>query len=270
MVDDLYAFNQLTSMGFSVYGGAFARTASQMAGQKDHSLNDLIADYDLLIIDIFDQRGTEKGWRKDLLKQIPIAVFDNFQPWSQEADLLLVLGLMLKSIEPEDSAFPEIISGLENTIIRREIRRLARQPRKKDIDLLVYLHDENHRYRFETFTSRTDFQIIVISSFVDNFPELLVRSRYFLSGFGTSFYEALYLESFPLCWPDSKAHQIDARKFYEKTGLPVQIFQSFADIKRDLLSVLQSDIELSVPVGDGTPHLVEALFGLVESFNQRD
>jgi len=270
MVDDVYAFKQLTNLGFSVYGGAFARTALQMAGQKSHSLNDLIADYDLLIIDIFDQRGAKKGWRKDLLKQVPIAVLDNCQLWAQDTDLLLVPGLMLKSIKSEDLALPEIVSGLGYTIIRREVRRFARQPRKKDIDLLVYLHDGNHRHQFETFASLTDFQIIVISSFADNFPELLARSRYFLSGFGTSFYEALYLESVPLCWPDSKAHQIDARKFYEKTGLPVQIFQSFADIKRDLLSVLKSDIELSVTVGDGTSHLVEALFGLVESFNQRD
>ena len=268
MVDDQYAFNQLTDLGFTVYGGAFARTPSLPAGQKTYSLNDSINNYDLLVVDIFDQRGPEKGWRKEVAKKIPIAVFDNFQPWSQEADLLLVPGLMLKSIKPEDLAFPEMISGLEYVIIRREIRRLTRQSRKKDIDLLVYLHDASHRHQFETYASQTDFQITIISSFADDFPELIARSRYFLSGFGSSFYEAIYLKTFPLCWPDSEEHLNDALNFYEKIGLPVQVLHSFAEVEDALFPILQSDSVLLPAIEDGTPRLVKALAELVKNFDQ--
>ncbi|MEA1921251.1 MAG: hypothetical protein U9N63_01195, partial [Pseudomonadota bacterium] len=270
MVDDTHAFNLLAGLGFTVYGGACARTASPMIGQKTHSLNDLIVDYDLLVVDIFDQRGAEKGWRKDLQKQIPIAVFDNFQPWSREADLLLVPGLMLKSINRDEQAFPKTISGLEYVIIRREIRRLARPSRKKDIDLLVYLHDANQRRQFEVFASKSGYRITVLSSFDNNFPTLLARSRYFLSGFGSSFYESLHLNTTPLCWPDSKAHLNDARKFYEKIGLPVKVLQSSADIEKVLLPVLQNDSVINPKIEDGTPQLVKILSELVENFKLDD
>jgi len=104
---------------------------------------------------------------------------------------------------------------------------------------------------------------MVLSSFADNFPELLVRSRYFLSGFGASFYEAIFLGAYPLCRPDSEAHMSDARNFYEKTGLPVQIFRSSDDIEKRLLPVLQRDIKLTIKVEDGTRRLVKALSDLV-------
>ena len=268
MVDDQYAYNQLADLGFTVHSGAFARAALQKTGQKTHSLNDLITDYDLLVVDIFDQRGAGKGWRKDLPKQIPIAVIDNFQPWSQEADLLLVPGLMLKSINPDDSVFPKTISGLENVIIRREISRLAWQPREKDIDLLVYLHAADQRRQFEAIASKTGCRITILSSFKNNFPELLARSRYFLSGFGSSFYEALYLDTYPLCWPDTEEHLNDVLNFYKKIGLPAQVLRSCVDGEGALFSTLQSD-SISLPaIEDGTPRLVNILAELVKNFDQ--
>ena len=114
MVDDQYASNQLTDLGFKVFWGAFARTVAQTTEQETCSLNELVNNYDLLVVDIFDQRGPEKDWRKEIATKIPIAVFDNFQPWSQEADLLLVPGLLVKSINSNDPVFPKTISGLEN------------------------------------------------------------------------------------------------------------------------------------------------------------
>lgn len=266
MVDDLYAFNLLADLGFTVHSGAFARTASPIAGQKTQSLNDLVMDYDLLVVDIFDQRGPKKGWRIDLLKQIPIAVFDNFQPWSQEADLLLVPGLMLKNIQSGELVFPEIISGLEYVIIRRKIRRLARPPRKKEIDLLVYLHDADQRRQFEVFAPKSGYRITVLSSFDNNFPLLLARSHYFLSGFGSSFYEALHLNTTPLCWPDSEEHLNDALNFYNKIGLPVQILRSFADVEDALFPILQSDSVVLPKIEDGTPRLVKILAAVVKNF----
>jgi len=268
MVDDQYAFNLLTSLGFTVFGGAFGRTAVSISGQKTYNRNDLINDYDLLVVDIFDQRGPEKGWRKNLLEQIPIAVLDNFQIWSQEADILLVPGLMLKEINFSEMAFPEIVSGLEFVIIRREIRRVVRQEKKKDIDLLVYLHNEYHRCQFDDYASQTDFRIFVISSFSEEFHELLARSHYFLSGFGAGFYEALYLKAYPLCWPDSEEHRNDALNFYNKTGLPVQVLDSFADVEDALFPTLQRSRVSFPAIEDGTPHLVRALAELVEDFDR--
>ncbi|MCD6429742.1 MAG: NTP transferase domain-containing protein [Deltaproteobacteria bacterium] len=263
MVDDQYAFNLLTEHGFNVFAGALGRTATALTGQKNHHLNDLVIDYDLLVVDIFDQRGPEKGWRKELAKKIPIAAFDNFQPWSQEVNLLLVPGLMLKNIDLDDPAFPKIISGLDYVILRREIRRLARPLRPKDIDLLVYLHDTNQRHQLETLAAKTGYRIKVLSSFDNNFPALLARSRYFLSGFGSSFYEALHLNTTPLCWPDSKAHLSDVRRFYEKIGLPVKVLQSSADIEKVLLPVLQNDSVINPKIQDGTPQIVKILAELV-------
>ncbi|MBN2809607.1 MAG: hypothetical protein JXR80_08975 [Deltaproteobacteria bacterium] len=266
MVDDRLALELLVEHGFIGFCGALGRKVNFLAGQKTFRINDLICDYDLLVIDIFDQRGPEKGWRQELAKKVPVAAFDNFQPWSLEVDLLLVPGLMLKNINLADPIFPKTVSGLDYVIIRREIRRLTRRPIKKDIDLLVYLHDAKLRHLFEALAAQTDYRIIVLSSFDNNFPTLLARSRYFLSGFGSSFYEALYLDTTPLCWPDSKAHLSDAHNFYEKTGLSVKVIQSLADIY-EVLMPLQKGRVFNPEIKDGTPHLVAALFELLESFN---
>ncbi|MCD6584204.1 MAG: hypothetical protein J7K96_00430, partial [Desulfobacteraceae bacterium] len=155
-------------------------------------------------------------------------------------------------------------------ILRRDILRLAWPPRKKNIDLLVYLHDANQRRQLETLASKTGYRITVLSSFDNNFPALLARSRYFLSGFGSSFYEALHLNTTPLCWPDSKAHLRDVRKFYEKIGLPVKVLQSSADIESVLLPILQNDSVINPKIQDGTPQIVKILAELVENFKLDD
>jgi hypothetical protein len=108
-------------------------------------------------LDIFDQRGPRAGWRSGIGKEKKCVVIENTQPWTNEADMIVLPNLLDKHPPdprrkirkmvwmPLKSVGPKVIGGEQFIILRNEIRRLASNLPPKAIDVLVYLHDREKR-----------------------------------------------------------------------------------------------------------------------------
>ena len=83
----------------------------------------------------------------------------------------------------------------------------------------MYLHDSAIADEVKKITESAKLTSHIINNANNNFPVLLAKSRYFLSGFGYSFYEALHLGTYPIALPLSDLHARDARTFYQAFGL---------------------------------------------------
>jgi len=263
VVDHPDAVERLTAMGFLVHWGAFGRPARPGAGSVPMSL-DRFDPFDLVIIDIFDQRGPEPGWREGLGISGRIAVVENFRPWSAEADMLIGPNVLGKGDNlPGESH--RILEGPSFLILRQEIRALQGMVVDKDLDLLAYLHDPGQREEVRKWVSQTGIVAEVPDGFSPDFTHKLARSRAYLSGFGTSFYEAVALRTVPLCWPDSDAHRADAERFYRWMGTAPSLVESIADLGGVWHRVGEGSPIAFPRIEDGTPRIVEALKKLAES-----
>ncbi len=266
VIDDTQTADLLTQKGLPFIWGAFAREANPAQGQNDPSLKELLPDYSLLVLDIFDQRGPTEHWREKLEAKLPIAVIDNRQPWAREADLIITPGV---TAEPVDNLLlassADHLSGVDYLILRREIRRELERKHKKELDLLVYLHDQQQRSAIEDFVLRQGLRAKILSNFTPEMPALMAQARCYLSGFGISFYEALTLGTQPVCWPDSAAHKRDALNFFQNLALPACLLSSPADLETQLLPLLRNKPQPLPQLHDGTPRLVAALASLVNN-----
>jgi len=277
VIDDEKAVSLVDDHGLRTIWGAFARVESNRQNNAGNlKLEEILLDFDLLLLDIFDQRGPAPGWRSKLSPRIPTVVMENLQPWANEADLIILPNLIgnkkakagyLTSRPPGEPDQPQstrIIGGRNYLILRRDIRR-AGNGHAKDIDLLVYLHDQNVKNDIAALTGELTINTEIVNGFDPRFPDLLARSKLFLSGFGISFNEALSLKTLPICWPDSSAHRTDAERFYHELNIPSYVVSSTAELADLILPLLESETLCSIPVEDGTPGIVQELTRLVQA-----
>lgn len=267
LVDDEQTAKLLTQRGLAFKWGAFARETNPRQGQTCPPLKELLSEYSLLVLDIYDQRGATIGWREELNAPLPIAVIDNRLPWAAEADLIITPGVTAETCDI--GVTPDAgnqLAGIDYLILRREIRRELGKNQVKELDLLVYLHDEKQRALVSDFASRYDLRAEILNSFSSEMPRLMAQARYYLSGFGISFYEALALGTLPVCWPDSKAHLRDVTNFYQCLAITPCILRSAADLETRLLPLLRSRLPLLPSLQDGTPRVIAALSALVENY----
>jgi spore coat polysaccharide biosynthesis protein SpsF len=277
VVDDEKATLLVKEHGLRAVQGAFARP--ERNGQNsagNFKLEGILTEFDLLVLDIFDQRGPKPGWRSKMSVNIPTMVLENQQPWAYEADLIVLPNMLGKEnvlrdhpesgsrIERHQGHTVKILGGSEYLILRRSIRQ-AKNDRCKDIDLLVYLHNENLKYEIADFGDEYMIKTEILNGFNPMFPDLMARSKLFLSGFGISFNEALALGTLPICWPDSEAHRRDAVRFYRELNLPEYIANSTAKLAHLIPSILQSEVCCPVSVEDGTPGIIDELALLVKA-----
>ena len=277
IIDDKKAMSLVEENGLRAIRGAFARP--ERNGQNNAGnlkLEEILADFDSLVLDIFDQRGPEPGWRSKMSISIPTMVVENLQPWAYEADLIVLPNLLGKEkvmAEHPDSGShsaryhgqaAKIVGGPKYLILRRSIRQ-AKNGQNKDIDLLVYLHDEALKNDVAAFADKHRVKTEILHGFNSRFADLLARSKLLLSGFGISFNEALALRTLPICWPDSKIHRKDALDFYRELNMPPYVVNSTAELADVVLPMLQTEARCSATVEDGTPGIIEELTRLVQA-----
>ncbi len=268
MVDDQEAMKILTSSGFMNHWGAFERTCREPNRGTSESMPSLLDSYHLAIIDIFDQRGPEPGWRKHFKPGIHYVVIENLKPWAFEANLIVLPNILEKN-RSVDTAIAHnqndrlsspkaarIIGGRHYIILRREIAQIASNLTDKDIDLLVYLQDGKKRVYFEQLIKKLPFKIEIIDAFDLNFPRILAKSKVFISAFGISFYESLALKTIPVCWPDSKAHHMDAEIFYRNLDMERLIIESPDDIRDVIYPLFDLEADDLAEIKDGTAAIV--------------
>ncbi|MCF6178005.1 MAG: NTP transferase domain-containing protein [Geopsychrobacter sp.] len=264
MIDDEKTADLLQKRGRSFVWGAFARQAKSTRNHVTTHINEHSSSYSLLLIDIFDQRGPEPGWRKKLPGATPISVMDNRRDWAAEADLIITPGVTAAPLSPAFSRTKIThICGAENIILRREIRRARAKSYAKNLDLLVYLHDPQKIASIKKFATDNQLRCTILDSFTKEMPRLMAQAHFFISGFGISFYEALVLNTTPVCWPDSNAHRNDALNFYRHFNLPDCLLASAADLEQRLLPLIKGPTPPRPQISDGTPRLVNRLARLV-------
>ncbi len=277
MVDDQEATNILTSSGFMARGGAFERPSREPNHGTYESLRMLLDSYHLAIIDIFDQRGPEPGWRNHFKTGIPCVVMENLKPWAFEADLIVLPNIIEKnrSIDTiighnqddgtSSTKRARIIGGKHYIILRREIAQIASDLPDKQIDLLVYLQDRKKRAYFDKLSQDLHFRIKIIDAFDVDFARVLAKSKVFISAFGISFYESLALKTIPVCWPDTKAHHMDAEIFYRKLNMERLIIESLDDIKDVILPLFDLKADDLAEIKDGTAAIVAEIAAMVKA-----
>lgn len=287
VVDDTGAERILQESGFRVEWGAFGRPA-RTAEDRQVTLLNTPPDCDLLLVDIFDQRGPAPGWRQGWGTSPAVVSIENAAAWAAETDLIL-FPTPLRSVEEvrerlqsaresetrwmeapraaaagvSRRAAPRILAGAEYMILRREIREAARKTGDRDLDLLVYLHDARQRAAITAeLAGQPGLRAEVPAAPVREFPSLLARAHVYLSGFGVSFWEALAVGTRPVCWPDTDVHRQDALRFYRWLGLPEPWLISAPSELAPVMERARGWDPLP-PVEDGTARVVQELAGLV-------
>ncbi len=157
------------------------------------------------------------------------------------------------------------MKGWEYIILRREIRRAQNQCQNKDLDILAYLHPIEQRDVVERFASHNNLEAFVVNGFTSDFPQLLARSRFFLSSFGYSFYEALALEAFPVVWPLSESHHNDCLVFYRRMGLLPIVIGKEEELETTLLSLLAGSEPECLAVEDGASSIIREIAGFLRT-----
>lgn len=223
--------------------------------------------FDLILLDIYHQRDLGTGWRQAFPPNAGVVVLDHSGKWTKEADLVIIPGVTFdKSIVSRRKEHPKVIAGNQYIILRREIRRGLNTHIKKDLDLLAYLYSPMQKRAVRNLAGRGGLKIHVIEAFNTDFPELLAKSRMFLSGFGYSFYEALALGTYPITLPLSKAHGTDAEKFYNRMGIPSGIMESIEDVETIVNGMVQQENTFELlKIEDGTPNIVEEIASLLKN-----
>jgi len=248
-----------------------SRLKAQGIADKDNSsafqIPKSLDPFDLIILDIYYQRDLGTGWRQGFPRNSKIVVLDHVGSWTKKADLIVVPGVTYnKSIFNQKKKRPRVIAGKQYVILRREIRRLYGKHIKKDIDLLTYLYSPDQKEAVRNLAHKNGYKVHVIEEFRTDFPELLSRSRMFLSGFGYSFYEALALGAYPITLPLSDTHEKDAMKFYDRLGIPSGVLGSVEEIENVLSKLAQKENRFeNQRIEDGTPRITEEIASLFKA-----
>ena len=250
LVDDNQARVIIETTGCKTHWGAFGRPARQNCDRQATTIESLFPAYDLLIVDIFDQRGPEIGWRPNISKEIKTVVIENCQPWFDNVDLIVLPNILDKHpcrpgasnhlADPDavKRVGPKVVGGEPFIILRNEIRQLASNLPPKEIDVLIYLHDFKRIDTIKKILIGPGIRVKVWGAFESGFAVELARARIFISGFGVSFNEALALKTWPACWPDSDVHRDDAARFYRYLDMDPLIIDSAEAIKKMILPLL--------------------------------
>ena len=263
-IDDKEAAQYLRQQGEKTVCTTFQRPNRAEHQSNTTDIATLLPEYDLLVIDIYDQRNIASGWRQKLDSPIPVAVIDNRLPWTAEADLLISPSVVVPIEQQHDhNRTGRHLHGKDYLILRREIRRLKQSPGEKNLDLLIYLHHQDQRLRLKKFAQKNNLNALILDNFTDDLPLHMAAAKLFISGFGISFYEALALGTFPVCLPDSQAHYKDALSFYKAFNLAPLILDPEQNMDNLILPLLQQNKRQIPMCEDGTPRIVSALSTLM-------
>jgi spore coat polysaccharide biosynthesis protein SpsF len=248
MVDDEHAAKVITDSGIRVFHGALERAPSQSLVS---ALTPSFEGYTACVLDIYCRRDLPSGWRKKFPQKTNLFVLNNAGVWADEADMTVVPEVCVCS--------PEFcrIGGTGYLIIRRAVRYAKEKGFAKDIDILAYLQVPEHIDSMKTIANELGMNILVVDGFAEDFATLLARSKFFVSGFGYSFYEALFLQCIPVTLPLSEAHLVAAEFFYREMGLPALIIDTAS--KHERWPKLACLPELSVTICDGTSRIVDEI-----------
>jgi spore coat polysaccharide biosynthesis protein SpsF len=275
LIDDQQAESIINKKGCKTWWGAFGRPANPNRGRDSSTVQRLACAYDLLVLDIFDQRGPRAGWRSGIGKEKKCVVIENTQSWTNEADLIVLPNLLDKhpprsssqnqkdGMDAPGSVGPKVIAGEQFIILRNDVRHLASNLPPKAIDVLVYLHDrEKREWLRDLLESLTATSKILDAFETEVWYVDLARARVFISGFGVSFNEALALQTVPVCWPDADVHRDDAARFYRHLGMEPLIIDSMANAEGMILAALDKQVNRPAPLQDGTPNIVAEIAAL--------
>ena len=267
VVDHEDAECYLQQQGEKTLWAAFQRPTREGGHSTTVNISAQLPEYDLLILDIFDQRSADPGWRQQMNSPIPVVVIDNRQPWVKEADLLISPSVTVSTFQQQSNDYSSHLHGKNYLILRREIRRQQLIKTAKNLDLLIYLHDQKQRKPLVEFAHEHKLTVESIDGFTDKLPQLMASAKLYISGFGISFYEALALGTLPICLPDSKAHHQDALQFYQAFGLQPLLLDPDQDMTSVIMPLLRQPLEQLPKCNDGSPAIVRALSNLVNGSN---
>lgn len=284
LIDDEGAAELLGKRGFRVILGAWERPSKAKTRSPNNyeQINEnLVNNYDLIILDIYGRRNIPSGWREKYNAAKPFVVLDNIRDWTNEANLIIIPGitgpvannnLIINKLSSKNKSrhHPKFLDGQNYIILRREIQRAQNLNLKKDIDILAYLHPLKQRKMVSRFVDHYNIKARVVNGFDPNFPQLLTRSRFFLGSFGYSFYEALALDAYPVAWPLSDSHRKDAIIFYQNIGLPPVIIDQEDNLKTILYPLLALDKAPKTSIKDGTPAIVQEVAKLLQKPPERN
>ena len=285
LVDDKQAATMLDDLGVGIAWGALERPAmSAPDNYGEQNVDELLMNYDLVLLDTYCQRDFPLGWRKRFGNEIPVIVLDKCEQWAMEADLIIIPGVTGPSNRSEKTVSaneilnkagekqPNILWGQNYVILRREIRKAKNLnlnlKQRKDIDILAYLHPPEQREAVERFAPRNNLETVVVHEFTSDFPQLLARARFFLSSFGYSFYEALALGAFPVTWPLSEFHHNDCLVFYRRMGLSPIVIRKEEELEATLLPILAGSEHERIAVEDGTPSIIGEIAELLRKSHE--
>ncbi len=244
----------------------FEPASSTMLNLSDLKTN--IEDSLLIILDIPPERHLYKGWTKAFSKKQKAVVLDSLADWAIEADLIVIPGILspeaknrLKNLHPK-----RILHGIDYIIIREDIKQAGARGHSKDLDILIYLHHQDVLKKLEDILKSTNFSYLAIRGFEDDFYSILSRAHVYISGFGISFFEALYLGAYPVALPHSPRHECEALSFYRALGLKDSVIS--LDDKNSLLCTIndakEQVLKSSLPeIKDGTENIIHEFQRLV-------
>lgn len=253
VVDDPRGAELLLGQGGRVFWGAIGRPTRP----RPDSLENLKAidwkGQDLLLLDLYP-RPLQHNWREAVAANLPLVVLDCLLPWTDDADLVLVPGVT--GPKPDSRNLSRILSGLEFTLLRREVLEQAKG--EKDLDLLAYLPEERKSQTIRDLAAAQGWSLQLVDGKSDRFVRDLARARVFLGNFGVSAYEALHLGAIPVIWPLTERHTAEARRFFARLGLPELVIH-----EAEQLPVLLHRLRKVPPplpsVPDGTTAVLEEL-----------
>ncbi len=250
LVDDEKAAQLVEERGMRVVWGAWERRFDVPdCGCWERFDRSSMSCYSIVIVDIYWKRDLEANWRVEFL-EVSVLVLNRHDSWALKADRIVI---------PEVCSAGEIggkaKGGIDYIIIRREIRNARSAGGGRNIDMLAYLSRPEHRRTVRRYADLHGLSVKFVDGFRDDFPQQLAHSRFFISGFGYSFYEALYLGTIPVALPFSPEHRDAATFFYEKVGMSPLIVYSERELQKIMEDAGEGTSQVSVE--DGTKRIVD-------------
>lgn len=252
VADDEKAISLAMSKGISARWGALGRDSRPMSQKRLVKNLEDTSDFDVAILDIYWKRNLSPGWR-DKLSVLRTVVLNRTEAWAREADAIII-----PEICSSDLLSKSVEGGRDHIIIRREIRRARSVSHHKDIDILAYLYSVDQRDILRKIAGQNGMKVQIIDVFSDEFPSLLARSRFFVSGFGYSFYEALYLNAIPITMPLTSVHRAAAERFYRAFDIPALILDN-----HNIEGFIWPQIKIQASLEDGTKNIIREIHNLV-------
>lgn len=211
--------------------------------------------FNIIIFDLFHNRNIDINWlNNNFNDNQKLIVLDNLDSWCLKADKIIIPGVTVDT-KYLDEGLHNLVWGKDYIIIRQDILNQLNKCQKKEIDFLIYLHNIKLQQEIKRILSKK-FKVISIEHFSPDFAQLLACSKMFISSFGYSFYEAIFLKTYPICLPDSSKHERDALIFYKNFGLKPQIIHK-VDEFRNFKEALSFPKEISIK--DGVKNIVNEI-----------